>query len=193
MYMKRRVIVGIGVVMISVIVLVIYSNLSDKVVGPENNLISEDDIATQECKLDNDCPPNHKCFNSQACPKGSECEPQSGDLKCHEICEINSDCPSEAPNCVEADIFRGDVGELAKMCFSEKCVEFGKKVKKNQLCCGVVTEEYCVKRIALSDNTCAGAGEWYSTEERGVSKVKNCCEGLVKLHPERVAGYCVYK
>lgn len=191
--MKRKIIIGIGIAMILALTLVMYFNLSDKTVEPENNLISENDIETQDCKLDNDCPPNHKCFNSQACPKGGECEPQKGDLKCHKICETNSDCSYESQNCVEVDIFRGDVRELVKMCFSEECTEFGTKVKIDQICCGVVIEEYCVKKNALSDNACAGAGEWYSTEERGLSKVKNCCEGLIRLHPERVAGHCVYQ
>jgi len=191
--MKRILIIGIGIIVVLAIVLGLYFNSSDKSVEPENNFVFDNEIETQECITDNDCPQNYKCFNSQVCPKGVECEPQLGDLECHKICYTNSDCSSETPNCVEVDIYRGDVGELINMCFSKKCTEFGKKVKKNQICCGLVNEGYCVKKNALSDNTCAGAGEWYSSEERGLSRVKNCCEGLVKLHPKKVAGYCVYQ
>ena len=29
-------------------------------------------------------------------------------------------------------------------------------------------------------------------DQEGVNGKINCCSGLVKLHPERIAGYCVY-
>jgi len=71
------------------------------------------------CSSDNDCPAGYKCYYSQYCSSGGTgCAPVEGDLACHKICAIDSDC--NAPQkCKDVTIFHGDVGERVKICLQE--------------------------------------------------------------------------
>jgi hypothetical protein len=71
------------------------------------------------CGSDNDCPAGSKCYYSQYCgPGGTGCAPVEGDLKCHKICTIDSDC--NAPQkCKDVTIFHGDVGDRIKIYLQE--------------------------------------------------------------------------
>jgi len=110
--MKKKIIISIviGVIIVLVARSIIWNDSLD------NTKIK----TMKECVTDNECPEDYRCYWSQFCsptPKGMDCGPQTGDLKCHKECETNNGCPEDTPNCKEVQIFQGDVGSVVSLCF----------------------------------------------------------------------------
>ena len=94
----------------------------------------ESDHAT--CSSSAECSTGYVCYISRMCPStlsGAACGPETGDLKCHKVCNSNADCASDE-TCQYRLLWSGDAGTGIELCI-ENCESYCMK-QPHVMCIG---------------------------------------------------------
>jgi len=141
----------LGLILLVIVLLLIIAGLGYYIYN-KGPLVNTDGPEVEDCEIDSDCPEDYVCYNSQLCSnllEGVVCNAQTGDLKCHKLCEADSDCSKDMPYCEEIGFISGDAIGLNNICVVSDCAEEGEQFSK------VYVGEY-------PESCCEGLIEWDS-------------------------------